>query len=315
MTTQAQKAAAFRALHERDGAFIIPNPWDAGTARLLTALGFEALATTSLGLANTLGRADGTGAVSRAEVLANCAEIAGATHLPVSADLENCYAHEPRAAAEMIRLAAEAGVVGGSIEDATGDAQQPIYEFELAVERVHAAAEMARSLAFPFTLTARAENFLHGRRDLDDTIRRLQAFERRAPTCCTRQGCEIWRHPHRGILGEKAAQCGHERRRPGSYRGATRAGRRQAHQRRRRAVQTRACVVSQGGARDEGAGRLYVDPRHGVRKRAQPAVPRVMKTPLRMAFALVVLAFAADKRRSPDARLAISTRPASSRSS
>ena len=178
MTTQAQKAAAFRALHERDGAFIIPNPWDAGTARLLTALGFEALATTSLGLANTLGRADGTGAVSRAEVLANCAEIAGATHLPVSADLENCYAHEPRAAAEMIRLAAEAGVVGGSIEDATGDAQQPIYEFELAVERVRAAAEMARSLAFPFTLTARAENFLHGRRDLDDTIRRLQAFER-----------------------------------------------------------------------------------------------------------------------------------------
>jgi len=96
----------------------------------------------------------------------------------VSADLENCYAHEPRAAAEMIRLAAEAGVVGGSIEDATGDAQQPIYEFELAVERVRAAAEMARSLAFPFTLTARAENFLHGRRDLDDTIRRLQAFER-----------------------------------------------------------------------------------------------------------------------------------------
>jgi len=178
MNTQAQKAAAFRALHEREGAFIIPNPWDAGTARLLTALGFEALATTSLGLANTLGRADGTGAVSRAEVLANCAEIAGATHLPVSADLENCYAHEPRAAAEMIRLAAEAGVVGGSIEDATGEAQRPIYEFDLAVERVHAAAEMAHSLPFPFTLTARAENFLHGRRDLDDTIRRLQAFER-----------------------------------------------------------------------------------------------------------------------------------------
>src|SRR6476619_3308799 len=178
MTTQAQKAAAFRALHERHGAFIMPNPWDAGTARLLTALGCEALATTSLGLANTLGRADGTGALSRAEGLANTAEIAGATHLPLSADLENCYAHEPRAAAEMIRLAAEAGVVGGSIEDATGDAQQPIYEFDLAVERVHAAAEMARSLPFPFTLTARAENFLHGRRDLDDTIRRLQAFEK-----------------------------------------------------------------------------------------------------------------------------------------
>jgi 2-methylisocitrate lyase-like PEP mutase family enzyme len=178
MNTQAQKAATFRALHEREGVFIIPNPWDAGTARLLTALGFEALATTSLGLANTLGRADGTGAVSRREVLDNCAQIAAATHLPVSADLENCYAHEPRAAAEMIRLAAEAGVVGGSIEDATGDAQKPIYEFELAVERVQAAAEMARSLPFPFTLTARAENFLHGRRDLDDTVRRLQAFEK-----------------------------------------------------------------------------------------------------------------------------------------
>jgi len=133
MNTQAQKAAAFRALHEREGVFIIPNPWDAGTARLLTALGFEALATTSLGLANTLGRADGAGAVSRREVLDNCAQIAAATQLPVSADLENCYAHEPRAAAEMIRLAAEAGVVGGSIEDATGDAQQPIYDFELAV--------------------------------------------------------------------------------------------------------------------------------------------------------------------------------------
>jgi len=178
MNTQAQKAAAFRALHEREGVFIIPNPWDAGTARLLTALGFEALATTSLGLANTLGRADGAGAVSRREVLDNCAQIAAATQLPVSADLENCYAHEPRAAAEMIRLAAEAGVVGGSIEDATGDAQQPIYDFELAVERVHAAVEVARSLPFPFTLVARAENFLHGRRDLDDTIRRLQAFEK-----------------------------------------------------------------------------------------------------------------------------------------
>jgi len=176
--SQAQRATAFRALHEREGVFIIPNPWDAGTARLLTALGFEALATTSLGLANTLGRADGAGAVSRREVLDNCAQIAAATQLPVSADLENCYAHEPRAAAEMIRLAAEAGVVGGSIEDATGDAQQPIYDFELAVERVHAAVEVARSLPFPFTLVARAENFLHGRRDLDDTIRRLQAFEK-----------------------------------------------------------------------------------------------------------------------------------------
>jgi 2-methylisocitrate lyase-like PEP mutase family enzyme len=177
MRTYAEKVAAFRALHERPGAFVIPNPWDAGTARLLASLGFEALATTSLGLANTLGRADGTGAVSREEVLANCRAIAGATDLPVNADLENGYADEPRAAAEMIRLAAEAGVVGGSIEDATGDPSKPIYDFDLAVERVRAAVEVARSLPAPFVLTARAENFLHGRRDLDDTIRRLQAFE------------------------------------------------------------------------------------------------------------------------------------------
>ncbi len=177
MRTYAEKAAAFRALHERPGAFVIPNPWDAGTARLLAALGFEALATTSLGLANTLGREDGTGAVSRDEVLANCRAIAGATDLPVNADLENGYAGEPEAAAEMIRLAAEAGVVGGSIEDATGDPRNPIYDFDLAVERVHAAAAVAHALPGPFMLTARAENFLHGRRDLDDTIRRLQAFE------------------------------------------------------------------------------------------------------------------------------------------
>ena len=177
MATCAEKSAAFRALHERPGAFVIPNPWDAGTARLLAGIGFEALATTSFGLANTLGRADGTGAVSRDEVLANCRAIAGATDLPVNADLENCYADEPEAAAGMIRLAAEAGVVGGSIEDATGDPLKPIYDFELAVERVRAAVAVARALPTPFMLTARAENLLHGRRDLDDTIRRLQAFE------------------------------------------------------------------------------------------------------------------------------------------
>jgi len=176
--TQAEKAAAFRDLHERPGAFIIPNPWDAGTAMLLASLGFEALATTSLGLSNSLGRVDGAGAVSREEVLANCRVIAAATDLPVNADLENGYAHEPRAAAEMIRLAAEAGVVGGSIEDATGDPAKPIYDFALAVERVHAAVEVSRSLPVPFVFTARAENLLHGRPDLDDTIRRLQAFEK-----------------------------------------------------------------------------------------------------------------------------------------
>jgi 2-methylisocitrate lyase-like PEP mutase family enzyme len=176
--TQAEKAEAFRALHARAGAFIIPNPWDAGTARLLASLGFEALATTSLGLANSLARVDGTNSVSRREVLDNCRVIAAATDLPVNADLENGYADAPREAAEMIRLAAEAGVVGGSIEDATGDPRRPIYDFALAVERVHAAVETARALPFPFVLTARAENLLHGRLDLDDTIKRLQAFEK-----------------------------------------------------------------------------------------------------------------------------------------
>src|SRR5712692_291172 len=178
MRTQAARATAFRALHERPGTFIIPNPWDAGTARLLASLGFEALATTSLGFANSLGRPDGTGAVNPSEILENCRMIAEATDLPVNADLENCYAHEPRAAAELIRLAADAGVVGGSIEDATGDPKNPIYDFQLAVERVHAAVEVARSLPIRFMLTARAENLLHGRLDLDDTIKRLQAFEK-----------------------------------------------------------------------------------------------------------------------------------------
>ena len=178
MTTQHEKAAAFRALHERPGVFIIPNAWDAGSAKLLASLGFEALATTSLGLANALGRIDGTGAVSREELLANCALVSQATPLPVSADLENCYADEPRAAARMIALAAQAGVAGGSIEDTTGDEAKPIYDFGLAVERVQAAAEAARALPLPFVLTARADNLMHGRRDLDDTIRRLQAFEK-----------------------------------------------------------------------------------------------------------------------------------------
>ncbi len=178
MKTTLEKAAAFRALHERPGAFVIPNPWDAGTARLLASLGFEALATTSLGLANSLGRVDGTNGVSRAQVIENCRLIAAATDLPVNADLENGYAHEPRAAAEIIRLAAGAGISGGSIEDATGETDKPIYDFQQAVERVQAAVEVARALPVPFLLTARAENLLHGRLDLDDTIRRLQAFEK-----------------------------------------------------------------------------------------------------------------------------------------
>src|SRR3984957_5257006 len=175
MRTQADKALMFRALHDRPGAFVIPNPWDAGTARLLAGLGFEALATTSLGLANMLGRADS--AATRSEVLANCRDIAAAADPPVNADLENCFAHAPEAAAEAIRLAAEAGAVGGSIEDFTGDATNPIYDLDLAVARVRAAVEVAHGLPVPFLLTARAENLLHGRNDMADTILRLQAYE------------------------------------------------------------------------------------------------------------------------------------------
>jgi 2-methylisocitrate lyase-like PEP mutase family enzyme len=174
---QMERAQAFRALHEREGVFVMPNPWDVGTARILAALGFEALATTSAGLAFALGRRDGEGALSREDALANAAAIVGATPLPVSGDLENGFGDAPEAAAETIRLAAAAGLVGASIEDATGDPDRPIYDPSFAAERIAAAAEAARALPFPFTLTARAENFLHGRPDLDDTIRRLQAFE------------------------------------------------------------------------------------------------------------------------------------------
>ncbi|QQS12470.1 MAG: isocitrate lyase/phosphoenolpyruvate mutase family protein [Rhodospirillales bacterium] len=177
MRTQAAKAALFRDLHQRPGILLLPNPWDAGTAKILESLGFEALATTSLGLANTLGRPDGDGSVSRAELLANCRLISSATELPVNADLENGYADDPDAAASIIRDAAANGIVGGSIEDATGDPARPIYAFDHAVARVRGAVAVARSLPFPFTLTARAENLLHGRDDLDDTIRRLRAFE------------------------------------------------------------------------------------------------------------------------------------------
>jgi 2-methylisocitrate lyase-like PEP mutase family enzyme len=178
LPTQAEKAAQFQALHERPEVFVVANPWDAGTARILTGLGFFALSTTSAGLAFTLGRKDGTASVSRDEALANAKSIVEATPLPVAADLENGYGHSPEEAAETIRLAADtAGLVGGSIEDATGDPLHPIYDFHHAVERVAAAAAAAHALPFPFMLVARAENYLHGRPDLDDTIRRLQAFE------------------------------------------------------------------------------------------------------------------------------------------
>lgn len=175
MRTQAEKGRIFRELHEREGAFIIPNPWDVGSARILAHLGFEALATTSMGYAFSIGRLDGT--LSRDETMAHVAAIASATDLPVSADLEKCFGDEPAVVAETIRRAAAAGAVGGSVEDATGQAANPIYDFELAVERVRAAVDAAHSLPFPFILTARAENFLHGRPNLPDTIARLQAFQ------------------------------------------------------------------------------------------------------------------------------------------
>jgi 2-methylisocitrate lyase-like PEP mutase family enzyme len=175
MTTQAEKGLVFRGLHERSTAFIIPNPWDVGSARVLESMGFEALATTSMGYAFSMGRLDAT--IGRDEMLAHIATIANATSLPVNADLENGYGDDPQTVAETIRLAAVAGVVGGSIEDATGRSGDPIYSLDVAVERVRAAVAAARALPFPFTLTARAENYLHGRPDLNDTIQRLQAFE------------------------------------------------------------------------------------------------------------------------------------------
>lgn len=175
MPTQAQKGRTFRTLHERGRAFIIPNPWDVGSAKLLARLGFEALATTSAGYAFSIGKRDSM--VGRDAMIDHVAAIAAATGLPVSADLENGYGDEPEACAETIRLAAEAGAVGGSIEDSTGRPGDPIYGYEAAVERVRAAAEAARSLPFPFTLTARAENYLVGRPDLEDTIERLQAYQ------------------------------------------------------------------------------------------------------------------------------------------
>jgi 2-methylisocitrate lyase-like PEP mutase family enzyme len=175
MLTQAEKGNAFRALHQRDGAFLIPNPWDAGTARLLAHLGFEALATTSAGYAFSAGRLDNT--IDRDEMMANVSLIASATDLPVSADLENGFGDSPETVAETIRLAAAAGVAGGSIEDMSHEAGHPIYRHELAAERIRAAADVVRALPYAFTLTARAENYLVGKPDLKDTIKRLQAYQ------------------------------------------------------------------------------------------------------------------------------------------
>jgi 2-methylisocitrate lyase-like PEP mutase family enzyme len=174
--TQKDRAAAFAELHRGPGAFIIANVWDAGSARIMAGLGFKALATSSGASANTLGRLDGQ--VTREEALTQIRSIASATDLPLSGDLEKGFGDSPDAAAQTIRAAAEAGLVGGSIEDATGDAQRPLFDFTQAVERVVAAVEAARALPFPFTLTARSENFLRGNPNLDDTIKRLQAFEK-----------------------------------------------------------------------------------------------------------------------------------------
>ncbi|MFY9609340.1 MAG: isocitrate lyase/phosphoenolpyruvate mutase family protein [Blastocatellia bacterium] len=174
MRTQGEKGSVFRALHQRASAFIIPNPWDIGTARLLAHLGFEALATTSAGFAFSIGQRDNT--VGRDKMMEHVREIVSATDLPVSADLENGFGDDPETVAETIRLAASAGLVGGSIEDSTTRRDDPIYGLQHAAERVRAAAEAARSLRFRFTLTARAENYLFGRRDLNDTINRLQAY-------------------------------------------------------------------------------------------------------------------------------------------
>ena len=175
MPTQAEKGKRFRDLHQRDHAFIIPNPWDVGSARLLAHLGFEALASTSMGYAFTAGKRDNT--VGREQIIQHIQGLALGTDLPVSADLENGFGDAPEAVAETIRLAAQAGVVGGSIEDATERPDDPIYKKEHAAERVRAAVAAARALPFTFTLTARAENYLHGRPDLKDTIARLQAYQ------------------------------------------------------------------------------------------------------------------------------------------
>lgn len=215
--TQAEKGRRFQALHNRPGIFVIPNPWDAGTAKVLAGLGFEALTTTSAGLAFTLGKQDGDGSVTRAETLANAKMIADATDLPVAADLEDGFGESPEEAAETIRLAGiDAGLVGGSIEDSTGDPAHPIYEFNLSVERVAAAAEAAHRLPFPFVFVGRCENYLHGRPHLDDTIKRLQAYEKAGADALYAPGvtaaeeirtiCKSVSKPVNVVMGLKAAR-------------------------------------------------------------------------------------------------------------
>jgi 2-methylisocitrate lyase-like PEP mutase family enzyme len=175
MTEQAEKARLFLTLHRGERPLLLPNPWDRGSAKLLASLGFQALATTSSGYAATLGRLDGS--VTRDEALGHAASIVEATDLPVSADLENAFADEPSGVADTVRLALVAGLAGCSVEDFTGREDTPIYDADLAAERVAAAAETAHSGPVHLVLTARAENYLHGRPDLSDTIARLQAYQ------------------------------------------------------------------------------------------------------------------------------------------
>jgi 2-methylisocitrate lyase-like PEP mutase family enzyme len=174
--TQSDKATRFQALHQGPGAFVIPNPWDAGSARILAGLGFQALATSSGASASILGRRDGK--VTREEALAQARGIVEATDLPVSADLEKGFGDSPETVAETIRLAGEVGLVGGLIEDTTRNKDKPLYDISYATERVAAAVKAARALPFAFTLTARTNSFSHGNADLEDTIKRLQAFEK-----------------------------------------------------------------------------------------------------------------------------------------
>ncbi len=209
MASQHQKAEQFRALHQMRGAFVLPNVWDGGSASLMAGLGFAAVATSSSAAAATLGKLDG--ALTREEALAHASLVAQVSPLPVAADLENGFGHSPEAVAETIRLAIQAGLVGASIEDASGDPAAPIYDFDHALARVVAAVRAAREAPFPFTLTARAENFLQGRADLPDTLRRLQAFERAgadvlfAPCLpdleAVRSVCGALRHPVNFMVG------------------------------------------------------------------------------------------------------------------
>ena len=251
--TQSEKAARFRALHEGPGAFVVANPWDAGSARILAALGFQALATSSGASAGVLGRRDGR--VTRDEALAHARAIVEATDLPVSADLEKGFGDAPATAAETIRLAAGVGLVGGSIEDATGDKAKPLYDIGHATERVAAAAQAARALPFPFTLTARAENFLRGNPDLDDTIRRLQAFERAGADVLFAPGLPDSRVGPRGLRrGVEAVQLHGRHQGQVVHRRRARSGRRAADQRRDLALSRGDERSARRRARGQGPG-------------------------------------------------------------